>query len=432
MTTRLRSYQAEDAEWAREQGRVLLAHEQGVGKTPIAAMALRDSRALVICPAAVVHHWRQSLDAWRPDLDEVPVVSYDLLHRRKIKRPRCLVVDECHYVKNPETIRSQYVLELARTAEQVIFLSGTPVPNRPMEFWPVLYSVGAIHMDPMNFGMRFCNGRQTPWGMDYSGHSNLDELRELIRPFVRRRTKADVLPELPRKQFRVIPLDLPGVVRNEDEIPEVKEFKKRDLRRLDFSIPKEILSTVMRLHGEAKIVPAVAYVDDLLNSGVEKVVVGAWHKDVIAALKTRLGHAGHFVVEYKSGSPTGLRQAAIDQFQEGSARVIVGNMQAMGTGITLTAASHQVLIESNWSPGDLLQWSDRCHRIGQEKNVTIDVLTVHESIDEHVLRRVLEKKEVTDSCISDPARPSPVGTRGSRSAARDFADARDEQEELPF
>lgn len=429
--TRLRSYQEDDAEWAREQGRVLIAHEQGVGKTPIAAMALRDSRALVICPASVAHHWRQSLDAWRPDLDEVPVISYDLLHRRKIKRPRCLIIDECHYVKNPETLRSRYVLELARTAEQVIFLSGTPVPNRPMEFWPVLYSIGAVHMDPMNFGIRFCNGRQTPWGMDYSGHSNLDELRELIKPFVRRRTKVDVLPELPRKQFRVIPLDRPDVVKAEDGIPQVKEFKKHELRRLDFSIPKEILSTVMRLHGEAKIDPAVDYVDDLLCSGVEKIVVGAWHKDVIKATKSRLERLGHYVVEYKSGSPTGMRQAAIDQFQDGKARVIIGNMQSMGTGITLTAASHQVLIESNWSPGDLLQWSDRCHRIGQEKNVTVDLLTVHESIDEHVLRRVLEKKEITDSCIMSPDEIAKSKyQRGGASAMRDFADT--DQEELPF
>lgn len=395
----LRSYQREDAEWARATGRCLLAHEQGVGKTPIAAMAISTTPALVVCPAAVVPHWEEALTEWRPDIDDWRVVSYDLLHRRRIRRPRSLVVDECHYVKNPDAKRTRYVQELARTADQFVAMSGTPVPNRPMEFWPVLDAIGCTRMDPLTFGMYFCNGRQTPWGMDFSGHSNLDELRELIRPYVRRRTKEEVLSELPEKTWRVIPLELPRVAREEEDIPRVKEFKKQALRRLDFSIPQDVLSRVMRLHGEAKVKPAATYVDDLLCDGVEKVVVGGWHRDVLARVGLELVERGHEVAFYQSGAKPSERREVVRQFQTGSARVIIGNMKSMGTGITLTAASHQVLVESNWSPGDLHQWSDRTHRMGQTRAVTVDLLTVHRSIDEHVLRRIIEKKEVTDLCL---------------------------------
>lgn len=400
MKNRLRSYQAEDAERAQRMRSVLIAHEQGVGKTPIAATAIAEFPALVICPASVVRHWERELERWRPDIgDDARVISYDLLHRREIIRPRCLIVDECHFAKNPETIRTRYVMELARTARQKIFMSGTPVPNRPMEFWPTLTSLGAIRMDPLNFGVMFCNGRQTPWGMDYSGHSNLDELREIVAPFCIRRTKAEVLSELPPKTFRVIPLDLPGVVAAEGEIPGVKEFRKRDLARLDFSIPQEVLSTVMRLHGEAKRGPASRYVQELLESGVDKVVVGGWHRSVLEFIFESLVQNNIEAVLYESGMSQRERDERVRRFQEGSARVIVGNMQSMGVGITLTAASHQVLVESNWSPGDLMQWSDRCHRMGQERAVTIDLLTVHRSLDEHVLRRILEKREVTSRCL---------------------------------
>lgn len=392
---KLRRYQREDAEWAQAAGRVLLAHEQGCGKTAIAACAARPGhRVLVCCPAAVVRHWEEQLAYWRPDLENWRVISYDLLHRRRIRRPECLIVDECHYAKNPDAVRTQYVMELARTARQLIYMSGTPVPNRPMEFWPTLQSLGAINMDPLNFGVRFCNGRQTPWGMDYSGHSNLDELREIIAPFVRRRTKRQVLDELPDKTFRVIPLDIPGVVRAEQ-----KELTKRDLRRLDFSVPQEVLSRVMRLHGEAKQPHALRYLLDLLEGGVRKLVVGAWHRSVIDATCDGLAEAGYSVVRYESGASKERRAGAIREFQEGDAQVIIGNVKAMGVGITLTAASHQVMMESNWSPGDLMQWSDRCHRIGQRKAVTVDILTVHQSIDEHVLRRVLEKLDVTAGCL---------------------------------
>lgn len=439
---RLTPYQIEDAEWARSQGRCLLAHEQGVGKTPIAAVALpTESRyfpALVVAPAAVVHHWEESLDAWRPDLnvgdkksDDVRVISYDLLRSRRIRRPRTLVADECHYAKNPEATRTQYIMELARRADIFYAMSGTPVPNRPYEFWPILYALGVIKMDPLNFGMRYCNGHKTPFGMDYRGHSNLDELRELIAPYVRRRTKAEVIKDLPDKTFRVISLDLPDVLDAEnatEEIREVKQLKKNEFRRLNFAIPQEVLSTIMRLHGEAKMAPAVDYISDLFDDGVEKLVIGAWHKDVIRFVYEELARRGKKIIAYGGAMSAKKRGLIVKAFQEDESIVgIIGNIKSMGTGITLTAASHQVAIETNWSPADIFQWSDRCHRIGQDNAVTVDILTVNGSLDEHVLRRVLEKKDVTDQCL--PGYTEAQQARAFDAALEDFEELNDD---IPF
>ena len=96
------------------------------------------------------------------------------------------------------------------------------------------------------------------------------------------------------------------------------------------------------------------------------------------------------------------RQTAVDAFQTDKAcRVFIGNIKAAGVGLTLTAASHVIFVEASWSPADIQQAADRCHRIGQKDNVTVDLLTISESIDSLVLHSVLTKMDVIDRIIKE-------------------------------
>jgi hypothetical protein len=123
------------------------------------------------------------------------------------------------------------------------------------------------------------------------------------------------------------------------------------------------------------------------------------------------------------------RQTAVDTFQADSkCRVFVGNIKAAGVGLTLTAASHVVFVEASWSPADIQQAADRCHRIGQKDNVTVDLLTISESIDSLVLHSVLTKMDVIDRIIKESTMDQSLIAQKLRELA-DLFDSFDKQVE---
>ena len=127
-------------------------------------------------------------------------------------------------------------------------------------------------------------------------------------------------------------------------------------------------------------------------------MVFAHHREVIAQLVEKL--APYHPVTLTGGMSTRRKQGAVEAFQrDDRVRVIVGQGEAMGVGHTLTAASHVIMVEGSWVPGDLEQRADRCHRIGQKDNVTVDILTISGSIDEHMTRRAIQKQETIDAIV---------------------------------
>jgi hypothetical protein len=153
------------------------------------------------------------------------------------------------------------------------------------------------------------------------------------------------------------------------------------------------------MNAERKLPDAITYIKDCLEQ-TDKVVVFAHHIHIIDGLMDGLK-------EFNPVKVTGSvknedRQTAVDTFQTDKAcRVFVGNIKAAGVGLTLTAASHVIFVEASWSPADIQQAADRCHRIGQKDNVTVDLLTISESIDSLVLHSVLTKMDVIDRIIKE-------------------------------
>ena len=312
------------------------------------------------------------------------------------RRYRTIVVDEVHYVKNPTAERSRLVCGLMRRIGKrgrTISLSGTPIPNRPIELWPLLFATGITVMSYVDFAYAYANAYVDEWNdLDVSGASNLDHLAALIRPHVIRFTREDVLPDLPPSTWRVLALDLPLGKRE-------KAYSRADMRRLREPVAREAMSVILKEHGKRKLVQVVQHVKDALESE-RKVVVFAHHREVIDELCSAL-------VLYNperlwGGMSAERKDAAIRRFKrDPECRVFVGQLQAAGVGVDglQDSASRVIFAEGSWVPSDLEQAVGRLHRHGQKRPVLVDILTIHRSIDEAMLRRALEKIRVIEQIL---------------------------------
>jgi SWI/SNF-related matrix-associated actin-dependent regulator of chromatin subfamily A-like protein 1 len=398
-------HQVQAVQWLGQRPKAILALDMGLGKTCVSALDLVKP-ALVVCPASLKLNWQRELKMWRPDLSvqvikspkdqpnnsDVTVINYDILQKVELPTASTLIVDEAHYAKNYKAKRTKVLMQLIKATPNVSLLTGTPIVNRPVELWTLLYSIGATKLGYFEFGMKYCAGWRTPWNTyDFTGSSRSAELAALLKPFMLRMTKAECLKDLPSKTYRVIELDLPVDKRE-------KAFDQKQIDKPD-SIPFEAISDILKMNAERKLPDAITYIKDCLEQ-TDKVVVFAHHIHIIDGLMDGLK-------EFNPVKVTGSvknedRQTAVDTFQADSkCRVFIGNIKAAGVGLTLTAASHVIFVEASWSPADIQQAADRCHRIGQKDNVTVDLLTISESIDSLVLHSVLTKMDVIDRIIKE-------------------------------
>lgn len=404
-------YQRAGIAYALDKRACLIADEMGLGKT-IQALGLFNlsapcSTALVVCPKSVLLNWEREFLQWRVGHLSMRFINYDRLDKLDFDETWDLVIfDEAQYLKNPAAKRTKLAFQIK--TKRTLFLTGTPILNRPIELWPMLQRLDPLDLgrDKWAFGRRYCGlrqiwaGRKQVW--DWSGASNLDELQEKLRSkCMVRRLKADVLKELPAKRRQIIPLDHSGAAKLlEAERKLAREVGFEEMaRRLEngSTVGMTEMSKVRHELGLAKVDKAIDHITDLLES-VGKVVVFAHHRDVIASLFKELSA---FKVALIHGGTTGAaRQQAVDDFQSPSgARVLIGQIQAAGVGITLTAASTVVFVEQDWVPGNMAQAEDRCHRIGQKESVLVQYLVFDESLDANMANTLINKSRVADAAL---------------------------------
>lgn len=419
---RYRAYQRAGIRGLADRPAALLADEQGLGKT-IQVVGLANllglSRILVVCPASLRLNWAREITAWHlhslscaallSGRDEVPaedpvVVSYDLVtgafyDALVSQRWEMIVVDEAHYIKNSDAARTQMLLGLGQhtplvnQAERRLFLTGTPVPNRPTEFFALLktQAPGLIgNVGFWRFARRYAYVVGNGPGRQIKGARNQEDLRTRLRGsgFMVRRLKQDVLRELPPKQHKLVLF--PADQKTRRVLKKESDFSAAEI--IEHGEPVgSALPEIRREMGEALAPSAVAYVRDLLEE-VEKVVVFAHHVSVVERLSAGLAEYG--CVEIVGKTPGKKRQANVDAFQsDPEVRVLVGHLISAGTGWTLTASSDVVFAEASWVPGENDQAVDRTHRIGQANSVTAHFLVVEGSISAAVLSSALRKKE---------------------------------------
>jgi SWI/SNF-related matrix-associated actin-dependent regulator 1 of chromatin subfamily A len=240
--------------------------------------------------------------------------------------------------------------------------------------------------------VRYCDAYPGQWGWDYSGASNLDELNERLRSTVMiRRLKADVMKELPPKRRQIIELSGALPKPEVDYLAAVKALKNPG------QIAFEEIARVRHEDALAKLPQVIEFIKDALEES-EKIVVFAWHRDVIEGLTQALIDFSPVIVTGDTSLKN--RQWAIENFQnEPHTRIFIGNIQAAGVGITLTAASHVIFAELDWTPGVVSQAEDRCHRIGQKDFVLVQHLVLSGSIDAKMAKILVAKQEVLDKAL---------------------------------
>jgi SWI/SNF-related matrix-associated actin-dependent regulator of chromatin subfamily A-like protein 1 len=230
-----------------------------------------------------------------------------------------------------------------------------------------------------------------------------DDITELM--IMIRRTKAQVLPQLPEKIHTVVELYPTGNLMKRIIKQELDAYEVRFLKVNHDSINWDDLARVRHQTALVKVPLIVQYVTEVLEGGVQKVVVFAHHRDVIAQLVE--GLSSYHPVMLVGGMGPQERQDSIDAFQNDSAvRVFIGNIQAAGNGITLAPASSRcIFAELSWVPAEMTQCEDRLHRIGTKDSVHVQHLVLEGSLDAMMVKVLIKKQKVLDAVLdfSNPA-----------------------------
>lgn len=437
-------YQKAGIAYALAHVGTIIADEMGLGKTVQAIGVINASpdikRVLIACPASLKLNWRNECTKWltRPTLVnvwpkqhavasagelQIDVINYDIL--KKLPKDAAwdlLILDEAHYVKNPKAARSKLVKELRKRCTRVLSLTGTPILNRPIELWPLLQLTDPETWDPagfvkgrdvaagegagfFRFAKRYCNahtvyhGRTSHW--DFTGSSNLPELQERLRSSCMvRRLKADVLKELPPKRRQTIELEIEGYEDEDLDLGDMSDsWDEIPLRELNRRVQFTDISRVRRENAVRKVPAVVEHVTDAFESS-GKIILFAHHREVIEALRDGLAQFNPVVID--GSTPIETRQANVTRFQtDDSCRLIIGSIGAMGVGLTLTASSHVIFAELDWTPANVTQAEDRAHRIGQLESVLVQHLVAKGSLDARMVELLIQKQEIADLALDE-------------------------------
>ncbi|MEU9848416.1 DEAD/DEAH box helicase [Streptomyces sp. NPDC047985] len=394
----LRGYQSFGARFALAQKRVILGDEMGLGKTvqAIAALAHLAARGethfLVVCPASVLINWAREVRArstlralpvhgperqgafaeWREG-GGVAVTTFDALHTLPAPRdcgvrPGMLVVDEAHYVKNPQTRRSRAVSGWTGRTERVLFLTGTPMENRVEEFRSLVR-----HLQP----------ELAPSVRTTHGAAGSQAFRRAVAPAYLRRNQEDVLTELP------------ALV----QVDEWEEFSQDDLAAYREAVDA---GRFMRMRRAAYARPATSAKLNRLRELVAeaagnrlKVVVFSSFAEVLGTVKKAL--EGEVFGPLAGHVPAARRQDIVDAFAAADGHaVLLSQIQAGGTGLNLQAASVVILCEPQIKPTMEHQAVARAHRMGQIRTVRVHRLLATDSVDERMLDILARKERLFD------------------------------------
>lgn len=426
-----------------ERSSSYLAFDPGLGKTAIAAItaqALFESEgglfaAVYITPPFLVKNIEREFARWAPDIKTAVLNSktseQDFSRVQLLILPdtlvaaiwadfaveafvgdmpeRFLIVDEAHRFKNETAQRTQFLLGwnrrkgIERYFSRKMSMSGTPMPNRPMELYTILHRFAPEVIgfrSRVEYGERYCAGTLTDMGWDFSGASNLDELRRaMVAPegiyMLRARKEVLNLPPKVEQVFllqkdlppKIAPLDqsVSKSLNNDDTMRE----KLASLNGLDSEDMAQV-SIYRRVLGEYKAHDILPFLKSILEETNEAIIVFAYHRQAIQTLVTGLKKYEPFVIT--GDTPTAKRMEIVDEFRENlRRRIIIANYIAAGVGLPLQRADRIVFVEFSWVPGENAQASDRPHRIGRHESVLVQYVTYQNSLDEAVLRTNLAK-----------------------------------------
>jgi SWI/SNF-related matrix-associated actin-dependent regulator of chromatin subfamily A-like protein 1 len=406
--------------WLRAHRRGICADEMRLGKSFTAAWAVANEGAGIVgCPASAKTIWRDEFLSVNPDLKidivkgrshsfmsdaDVYIANYDIVPDNFGKFPahakgNWVIADEFHYLKNFEARRTGAMQALIRNSRIAHPLSGTPMPSRPVEWWPILNALGITTLEWPAFAVRYCAAWPAPWasdkpyGLDASGASNLEELSALLAPHVLRRTKRQVIKGYVAPEIRLFTFDRPKDSRESAFTPEV-------LRQFDNPLLSlEGLSEVVKQSALKRVPDCAEFIANRLNEE-PKIIVFAYHHEVLELLQSMLTEFPSVTVTGRT--PQGQRDIARKVFREDPAvRIFYGNILAAGDAWDGSVADCSIFVQVTWVPKDLQQAVERTESMAKTgRRSSCYVLTTENSIDHYMVNRLFEKMNVIQKVLS--------------------------------
>lgn len=428
-------YQREGIRFGLAKRRLLIGDEPGLGKT-LQSIGIVDTAgaypALVICPSSLKINWQREfakftdkkaliLDnacrtSWpyllKMGMFQAAVVNYeslrkyfvwdtsgkpfrlkDVVFNDAVRLFRSVIIDESHRVKDPSAQQTIFTRGIVEGKEWRILLSGTPVVNRAEDLVSQLSIMGRLP----EFGGR------SKFLADYGEDANLEDLsRKLYGSCMIRREKAKVLSQLPDKTRADLHVEISNREEYELAATDLAEYLRRYTECTDFDIRRKMrmkalvkFMTLRSLAAKGKVRQAIDFVRVFLSSGKPLILFCSLHEIVDSLCKEFPG-----AVTVTGRDSATAKQAAVDAFQSGDAKLIVCSIKAAGVGLTLTAASDVAFLELPWTYADCCQCEDRAHRIGQKDNVTCYYLLGQNTIDRTLYNLINKKKSIASQVMA--------------------------------
>ena len=448
-------FQKADIDYALRRKNTLIGDQPGLGKTPVAisvANELAAKHVLVIVPANIRRQWARRIREWSrmsrslgrscavheitsgrrgvAPIEDYPatwnIVSYDLSRTpaigRAIARQKydLCILDEAHYLKTIDSKRTRAIFgggedrlfhPLATRAERTLALTGTPLPNRPREAYTLARALCFDSIDWLSedkFKDRFnpsllIEGERE----DGSKYKYIDErsgrhaeLQNRLRAnFMVRHLKREVMPQLKMPIFDIVQMEETGAVKQALAAERLLDIDPETLTGANAAILGPV-AAVRKMMGVA-LAPQIAdYIDMLIDGGEEKLVVFAWHIEVLDILEARWQK--HSVLRVDGRTTPAKKDRLIHQFiSDPRCNVMLGNTLSMGTGTDglQEVAYHGLIAEPSWTAGENIQCFDRLDRGGQNRTVQGDIIVAPGSIAERVLASSLRKLHITDAAL---------------------------------
>jgi superfamily II DNA or RNA helicase len=425
----LRPYQKHGTDWLAflrdaELGAVL-ADDMGLGKT-LQTIATLEGRTLVVCPKSVVYNWAAEIARFRPSLKtsiyqgakrsldpnaNVTLVTYAVLRMdvAKLADPTwdTVVLDEAQAIKNAgsQTARAAFRLR----GRFRVALSGTPVENRLEELWSVMHFANPGLLGGLgDFDERYSSPISNGDG------AAADRLRGKIRPFVLRRMKRDVLPELPPRTDTVLYVELDESERNVYDAVRAATRKEIATKLAEGGSILAALEALLRLrqaachsslvpgqHAESssKIERLLEALEEAASEGHKALVFSQW-TSLLDKVEPHL-QASNIAFARLDGT-TRDRASVVEDFQrEDGPPVMLVSLKAGGTGLNLTAADHVFLLDPWWNPAVEDQAADRAHRIGQERPVMVYRMVAKDTVEERIFALQEKKRRLADVALGN-------------------------------
>lgn len=427
--SRLRPYQQADVRFLQHIPHCGIFNQMRTGKTPTTLKLIEaedHERIIVLCPASLVLTWKEEVEKWTNYTclavkgtknqrlkkyqlweqqkgflvlsKDIAKLDYDLL--KPYADGTAFVVDEAHFLRNYKSLQSKAAYQLSKTASKRFAITGTPSTNKGEDIYGILHYLYPTRFTSYwQFVDRYFKTWESPWGRTVSGYKRQKELQELLDVISVQRKRSEVMQWVPPKQYQTVSLEMSA-----------KQKKAYDEMMHLFTVEDagidapSVLAQLTRLR-QICLAPSLLGIDApsakeqfilewLANNPQESVIIFSNFSSYLVQLQKKLKGSRLIVGETSKKD----RQQAVNHFQAGKTNIILANIEAAGTGLTLDKASTVIFLDRNYVPANNIQAEDRIVPTTEESNMdclVIDLVCAN-SIDDKINKMISKKKNIIE------------------------------------